>query len=146
MSTPNGGRLVLSEYFRYGDKEGQTQIFLANRRRVFDILRRHMAVARLSESLISSWGQLGVIARPEDLQLVLITLVDYLCNNNMFIRQTAMATLYDLASGLNQSTYMLFSPYMRHISIQVLDRSAQNKDFISTFSRMLGIYSKLSFC
>lgn len=131
-------RQILVDHFRYGQRQFEEDIYILNRRRVFDMLRRHMSATRLLGSLIMTWADLGAVTRPDDLQLVLITLVDCLCNPNMFVRQTTIAAICRLANALGCSTYMLFSPYMRHISAQVLDRSEKHTDFIITFSRILG--------
>lgn len=102
------------------------------------MLRRHTANKKLSDTLIITWADLGLKARPEDLQLILVTLVEYFCDANMFVRQSATAAIYRLASASNVSAYMLFSPYMRHISVQILNRSEKHQDLITNFSQLLG--------
>lgn len=103
------------------------------------MLRKHVNDPKCAETLVYTWSQLGEIARPDDLQLILLTLVDNLCHANIFIRQTTVIAINRLARTSGQSTYMLFSPYMRHVSIQILDRAQKKPELINTFASILGL-------
>lgn len=101
------------------------------------MLRKHSQNRAITESLVSTWALIGRSARPEDMQLILVTLVDSLCDSNIFIRQMTIVALYGLATHLKCSTYMLFSPFMRHISVQILDRSEKQPELINKFAALL---------
>lgn len=92
------------------------------------MLRKHSTNHHIAESLVSTWALLGRSARPEDMQLILVTLVDSLCDSNIFIRQMTVVAIHGLATHLGCSTYMLFSPFMRHISVQILDRNEKQPE------------------
>lgn len=129
---------MLTTYFLYSNRIEEEKVYLTNRRRIFDMLRKQSGDAKSAETLLLIWSSLGRISRPDDMQLILLTLVDHLCHQNIFIRQSTVLAINKLASALNQSTYMLFSPYMRYISIQILDRSEKQPELINAFSNILG--------
>lgn len=87
---------------------------------------------------MSTWALLGRSARPEDMQLILVTLVDALCDRNIFNRQMTVVAIHSLTAHLKCSAYMLFSPFMRHISVQILDRSETQPELMTRFASLLG--------
>ena len=98
---------------------------------------------KYAETNLSTLVEVGRRAKLDERQFVLMKLVDYLSHKNSLVRHTAITSIHRLARSSNDTPWTLFSPYLRHISIHVLRRSASQPQLIAVFANLVG---KTVFC
>ena len=70
----------------------------------------------LVESCISAWGQVGQIAREDELVMVLIKLVEYLSSHNNLTSSFAFSEILSVAEARDTTPYGLMEPYWRNLA------------------------------
>jgi serine/threonine-protein kinase ATR len=98
-----------------------------NRTNVLGILKSlsDKETARLHETCIMAWGQVGRVVSADELNLVVIKLVEYLGHRNMIVPAFAFNELLSLADSRGETPGRLLQPFWASLAFSVV------KDLVS---------------
>ncbi|KAI1475228.1 hypothetical protein F4774DRAFT_301721 [Daldinia eschscholtzii] len=95
-----------------------SQLIQRNCANILNILRSlsDQDTARLTETCILAWSQVGSVISEDQLNLVLVKLVDYLGHDSMIISAAAFAEIVKLARSRGMAIRQFFEPFWRYLA------------------------------
>lgn len=98
-----------------------------NRTTVLNILKSlsEKESARLHETCIMAWGQVGRVVSADELNLVVLKLVEYLGHRNMIVPSMAFNEILNLADSRGETPGQLLQPFWASLAFTVV------KDLVS---------------
>lgn len=100
----------------------ENKITQKNKENVLQVLRQLASdlSPRSAESCIMAWGQVGVVAVDNELELVLAQLVDFLSQENSIISSLALNEIVGIASRRGVPPHTLFEPFWKNLAFSVV--------------------------
>jgi hypothetical protein len=129
--------------FKDRDSEALSDILKENRQMLFRHLRKIQSSSLrdkpLLETTVMAYSEIGKVATQSELNLILLTLVDFLGHKNSFIAALAYRELLSIATAHGQSTYMMFSPCWPSVSIKVIEQMKSRPQILQRLAEILEI-------
>lgn len=97
-------------------------IIARNRTHVWSLLKslRNKNVVYLEEAAIMAWAQVGRVAVDDELNIVVVTLVEYLGHRNTIVSDCAFNEILNLASARGEKPRELFDPFWDNLAFTVV--------------------------
>jgi UME (NUC010) domain len=125
------------------DSESLTDVLEENRRLLFRHLHKIQSSSSrekpLLETTVMAYSEIGKVAAQRELNLVLLSLVDFLGHNNSFIAALAYRETLAVATEHGQSTWQMFSPFWPDISIKVIEQMKSRPQILQRLAEILEI-------
>lgn len=93
----------------------------------------------LIETTIMAWAQLAKNAESETLNIILVKMIDFFALQSSFSTSLVMYYIRSIARYKNLSTWNLFSPFWKTISLSVVKQKYSTPIVLSRFCRLLDI-------